>query len=315
MNKSTPLDLSITQLVEYLLSEQMKDKIAPATVVAAIARSPAAQADLAAISTAVTGTPSTLIEAIQARPNDATLLEGLGAYIEAEQRGDDAPRLYPQVAARIQQSPAFRAEYEALRLLVQEEAKDILAVMSPAPTFAEWYQTQTQSTPAPNATAAAEAIPVGATLWQQISATVQRLVVEIPVQIGQARTAFGTISDLLTPQLEPALAYRSRPVADNDAELDQVLNLPIADANLLIRLRTGMVTRARGMIVVEIVELAAAAPLAQVKVTLRDGEGGLLESTATDEQGLAIFRDLIADRYQLHVEQHGRRWEAPLILQ
>lgn len=306
MNKSTPFDPAITQLVESLTAPT-EDKVAPAAVAAAIAQSPPAQADLAAISTVLTGKPSILGAAIQAQESDEALLELLGAYIEVELGGADAARLYPMVAARIQASPAFRSEYETLRLLVQEEAQDVLAVAPHASTFAEWYQAQTAT--------AQPATATDTSLWQQISATVQRLTVEIPIHIGQMRTAFGALTAQLTPQLEPALAYRSRPGADHDADLDQVLDLPIADANLLIRLRTGMVTRARGMIVVEIVEPAAAAPLAQVKVTLRDEEGGLLESIATDEQGLAIFRDLIAGGYQLHIEQHGRRWEVSMTLQ
>lgn len=309
MNNSTPLDPSITQLVEQLFSKQAADSGSPAALAAAIARNPDARGALAEISAALTGTPSTLADAVQQTQRDDALLELLGAYVEAELGGADAARLYPAVAAQIQQSPTFRAEYESLRLLLGEAAQSVLGEAPHTMNFAQWFEQQRSSAAAQNETASAGG------LWRQISATVQRLAVEIPIHIGQVRTAFGELAGQLTPQFEPALTYRNRPaVSNNDAELDQVLHLPIADANLVIRLRTGMVARGRGMMVVEINELAAPSPLAQVKVTLRDADGGLLESIATDEQGRAIFRDLIIGGYQLQVEHQARSWEASITL-
>lgn len=309
MNKLTPVTPSIQQLAEFLLTKQSADKMSPIELAALIANDPTTYDDLANLSSALIGTPSTLHAEIQQLQAEEAALELLGAYVEAEMAGADAATRYPTVAAQIQQSPAVRAEYEALRLLLQEENQGALAEAPHTATFAEWYQEQVAPSPK-NAAASA------GTLWQQISATVQRLAIEIPLQLGQMRTAFGALTDQLIPQVEPALTYRSRPAGDADGvDFDQVLELPAPDANLVIRLRTGMVAHGRGMMVVELNELAAATPLPQSKVTLRDGDGGLLESTATDEQGRAIFRELIAGNYQIQVEHQGQKWEVPLTLQ
>jgi hypothetical protein len=50
-------------------------------------------------------------------------------------------------------------------------------------------------------------------------------------------------------------------------------------------------------------------------VTLRDEGGGLQEGTSTDEDGLALFRELDLGKYIIQVERAGQTWEFAVTLQ
>lgn len=44
------------------------------------------------------------------------------------------------------------------------------------------------------------------------------------------------------------------------------------------------------------------------KVTLSEAGGRLLESTATNSEGVAIFRDLETGQYRVGVEHNQKKW-------
>lgn len=236
------------------------------------------------------------IEQLLADLRASTWLE---AYVDAECSGQEAAVRFPQVAELLQRNSAFRAEYELLLTHTREAQQGLFGRRPAFRAFAQRMQTDiSPSNAAP------------AVRWQQLNATAQRLAVTIPLQLGRLRTTFGKLTDELTPKFEPALSYRSQHLDEMDLEaLDQVLEFPLVQQDLQIRLRTGPANQQRGLLVLETVQLSTATPISGVRITLRDSDGGLLEGLATDEQGRAIFRNMRPDGYQLDVEHKGHLWQ------
>ena len=292
----------IEQLVDHLLARQWLHSDVPIEIIKQIARDQMLIEELAALSTALTGEPSTLQTDIAQLVSEPMDLELLGAYVDAQIAGKDADQLYPAIAQRIQNETEFRTEYETLLALVQAEAQGHFGKAPRGLSFVELQQKD-----APSLVAARIATN---TIWQEVMVGVNRLLVTIPILVSKSAAVFGELTAPLLPELVPIGVYRSRTTSGAPPEREKyaaVLTLPLqSDLNWVSQVRLGPVEDRRSTVILVVTMLTPSQPIPQVKVILRDANSNLLESIATDEKGLATFSGLEMGAYHFEVEYKGQ---------
>lgn len=289
MNKNPTMD----RLRDLLLTQSTSQPAAITELAIEIANDPAAIAELDAIITAFTGEPATL----QARAARLLAYQSsraqLGAYVEAEIAGQNAATLYPQLADHLQTYPPLYQEYT---MLIESLKADAQGDFGPAPSAMNFAVWRTQQHPAPTVDS----------LWQQLRQGVNRLIAEIPVWLEKGNATFGELPAALAPQLAQAPVYRQRTATQAvDEALITTWTLPLTIDNRSYKLRFSAVAEGRATLVLE-VDQHQAEPAQQVRVTLNDQVGDLLESTTTSAMGLVSFRDLEPGDYQIQVEVNGQ---------
>jgi hypothetical protein len=153
-----------------------------------------------------------------------------------------------------------------------------------------------------------------ATWWQLVSERFYRMTMEIPILVKETAATFGNLPALLAPQRTLAGALRSkRTVPENEAEAIELLTLPNPAADLLIKVSTGTVTNYKSTLIIQL-ETMTHQPIPQVRTSLRDRNGSLLEQRASDTDGLVIFGDLETTRYCIQVKHAGQIWEFSVAL-
>ena len=147
---------AIDRLIEYLLTRKpaeldVADDIGP-DVIGHIAGCRACIEELDAISSALTGEPSTLKEEadelLTLRQAQDTAcqecLDALGAYVEDKVAGEDVVQLYPRVAGHLQGCSSCREQYEMLYEIMRQEEAGIFGEPPSYITFEEWFRLQHQ---------------------------------------------------------------------------------------------------------------------------------------------------------------------------
>ena len=291
----------IEQLVEHLLKRQLTRSDVPVEIVKKIAREQTLVEELDALSSALTGEPSTLQAEIARLVSESLDLELLGAYVDAQMAGADAAQLYPKIARRIQNEADFRTEYESLLALVQAEAQGHFGKSPSGLSFVELQQQDVPTTGTNSVT--------GNTLWQAVAAGVNRLLATIPILVGKRVAVFGQLATPLLPELVPVGVYRGRSVPGTPPEGERyvaALTLPSRPGlNWVPQVRLGPVEDGRSTVILIVTMLTPPQPITQAKVMLRDADSNLLESLATDEKGLAEFGGQEMGAYQFEVEYKG----------
>ncbi|MBV7327525.1 hypothetical protein KFU94_04540 [Chloroflexi bacterium TSY] len=235
-------------------------------------------------------------------------LERLAAYVDRQARGLDAALLDPHIHEQIQSRTALRQQYELL--IETKEAEEEGAFGSPIvyPSFGQQRQQEAQN----------QREMTGVSfIWRHVNETLYELNDELSIRISHTRTVFDELSTSLNAHLMPVPALAMRDQTSKDTELhapNQLLELPHPEANLVIRLNIEPVMDGQGDLILEICSLSPSAPLEQVKVTLRDEDENLLESTSTDQNGLATFGDLESGKYTVLVEHESHRWHLTVTL-
>ncbi|MFN8490886.1 MAG: hypothetical protein U0350_25055 [Caldilineaceae bacterium] len=151
-----------------------------------------------------------------------------------------------------------------------------------------------------------EPSPVAGKLW--------RLLVEIPLLVKERLLVFGQLPALLNPQLTlaPVLRSKNAPPEREQAAIE-LLTLPNPEADLLIKLSTGAVINHKSTLIVQL-ETMAHQPIAQVRTSLRNQHGSLLEQRATDADGLVLFGELEPAKYNIQIKHAGQTWEFSVVL-
>ena len=300
---------AIDQLIERLLTWKPPQPAVPDQVVAHIAGCRACIEELDALSSALTGEPSTLkVETdklLTLRQAQGTAcqecLDALGMYVEDQVAGEDVAKHYPKVAHHLQSCAGCREQYNMLYELMQQEAAGAFGEPPSYMDFGEWFRRQRTA----------------ADLWEQPIQNLHRLMTDILILIGKTAASFGRLPSPLAPQLVPVGVYRKRapiPTTEEREAFVELLELPHAEANLVIKFSMGPVVEGKGTLVLEVGTIRPPQPIAEAKVTLRDEDGMLLESTPTDEDGLALFRELDVGKYIIQVEYAGQTWMLPVTL-
>jgi hypothetical protein len=291
MQDETALTRLLQLLLRALAGSNQPDAIRNA--LDAIARSRPLLDELDALSSLLTGEPSMLRAQSGAYLTCQECLAAIDLYVEDWAHGIDIAQVYPRVFAHLAGCDACRTEAEelyALLIAAQSESEPVYI------TFAEWFERQDHAP---------------ASLWRRAAGGVHQLAEEIALILRGGQLIFGELGGGLTPRPAPVAAMRSG--AEDD--LAEVLELPHAEANLVVRLRAGPVSEGMGTVLLEIAAIDPAQPVARARVTLRDEQGGLLEGASSDEQGVVLFENLDEGKYQFQVEHQGQVWSFSVNLQ
>jgi hypothetical protein len=289
------------QLLNYLFGRHRPPISAQERLVAAIAGSRTLIAELAAISSVLTGEPSMLKAQTDHLLTCDECLARLDPYVEEWLAGVDLASRYPMVAAHLASCPACREQAELLYELLQGESQSAAETPSYL-SFERWFQEHHAEEPV-----AGRAAQTG--MWEQVAQGRHRLAAEITVVMEGGKAFFANLVTALTPQLAPATLYRNASTAGG-----ALLELPHAVANLVVKVQLGPVVENMGTVVIEIGTITPPQPIAQARVNLRDDQESLLEAAQSDADGFVIFRQLEAGKYGIQVEHADQVWNFAVTL-
>jgi len=228
----------------------------------------------------------------------------ISAYVEAELDDRDAGSLYPQLAEHLETCPDCYEEYRDLRQLLLLERQGKL-VEPPRPGQFDFSFLE-ELAPQPS-------------IWATTGTNVRRLVTGVTARLSTGLVSLSRLPETLTPyrRLAPApVALRMKDIREPRPEdLREVLELPDHQHNIRIKLLMGPVQEGRGTVMVKIEDLEHLRPLPRVRVTLRDQEKHLLESSPTATDGTVTFKSLNIGQYVIEVRRDGTRWELPMTFQ
>lgn len=228
----------------------------------------------------------------------------ISAYVEAELDGRDAVSLYPRLAEHLETCPDCYEEYRDLRQILLLERQGKLAE-PPRPGQFDFSFLE-ELAPQPS-------------IWVTTEANVRRLATGITAQLSTALATLSSLPETLMPyrRLTPApVALRMKDIREPRPEdLTEVLELPDREHNIRIKLLMGPVQEGRGTVMVKIEALEHLRPLSRVRVTLRDQEKHLLESSPTATDGTVTFKSLNVGQYIIEVRRNETRWELDLNLE
>lgn len=222
--------------------------------------------------------------------------EVLDSYVDTQLAGGNAAAQFPQVAQHLNRCPACWREYHDLyQLLLGSREGNLLS----PPTQ---LRVDLSTILSPRG--------AGPNLWTQIEAEASQLAAEVTVRLEALQATFTSLPPILQPcyaTADPATLRAPLP-EEEGIEGREILALPDEEHNVMIRLGLGPVVNERGILTLEVEQLTTDAPIEQAKVTLAEADGSLLESTATNPKGVAIFRDLEIGQYRIGIQHNHEAW-------
>jgi hypothetical protein len=296
---------AIRQFLTELFTGKATDAMPRPAVVVAVAGSRALLAELDTISYLLTGELSMLKTQTDQLLTCQECLGQLDAYVEDWLTDEKLTIHYPNVIAHLTTCPSCHEQANLLYDLLKPEAQ---VTQGDAPTYLT-FETWLQRQPAENRAELAEqpaSLASDATLWQQLVQRTYRLTSEIMIVLARTGATFGELTNDLTPKVAPLAAYRNAQAASNEAA--ELVELPHSAANLVVKVRIGPVIEGAVTLVLEVSTISPPQPIAQARVTLRDASGELLEGSISDQDGLAVFRQLAPGKYQFQVEYTDQTW-------
>jgi hypothetical protein len=90
--------------------------------------------------------------------------------------------------------------------------------------------------------------------------------------------------------------------------------LPAPDADFSVHLAVGPIVAGFAAVALKFLDLTTAKPLANLQVTLRNGQRQLLVGAMTGQDGSTLFEHLSLGRYFIQVRHKQQLWEIPLVL-
>jgi hypothetical protein len=155
-------------------------------------------------------------------------------------------------------------------------------------------------------------------LWRQEAAKLYRLAITVVVQLGATSATFAPLPVAVTPQRVPIgdfrgdVAQAAFSTADSYVEL---LAIPLADADAVLRLSVGPVLNGYATLVVALSREALPQSIPQARVSLFDSHGSLIESSPTNDDGLVLLQDLNIGAYELQVDFENVAWRVKVSLE
>lgn len=271
-------------MVQELIRQLLQHGQADAVAVEQLMKERAMIEELATASHVLTGEPSMIEKAgaILFTCHEAEAL--LPSYVEAWQAGEELAGTYAKLHRHLRTCTRCAQQVRELYQLLQQET----TVAPTYRTFAEAKEREQSRT----------------TLWQQGATQLAHFVETVAIGIEGTKARFETLAVGLRPQLAPATAMRSSAAE----EMIEVLELPHPERDFVIRLRMGALRDGLGALALQFATLSQETLLADIKVTLRDNDGSLLESTRSDQDGIALFEALEPGKYQLQIERADQQW-------
>ena len=271
-------------LIAQLLADGDGERTA---LTATIARSRSLVHELGLISELFTGEPSMIDAAASSHLTCEECEAALPAYVEAWLAGTAPATIDPALDRHLRACPSCATQARELYQLLQ-------GTTATAPTHLTFAEARQQQATAPSASR----------LWEQTTERVVRFAETVGIVLAGTQARFATLAAGLTPQLVPATVLRG----NTAQEMVELLELPDPEGDLVIRLRMGPHQQDLGALALQFATWREAETLADVKVTLRDDDGSLLESTRSDRDGLALFDALEPGKYQLQIERAAQTW-------
>ncbi len=155
-------------------------------------------------------------------------------------------------------------------------------------------------------------------LWRQEAARLYRLAMTVVVQLSSTSATFAPLPVTVTPQRVPIgdfrgdIAQAALSTADSYVEL---LAIPLADADAVLRLSVGPVLNGYATLVVALSREALPQSIPQARVSLFDSHGSLIESSPTNDDGLVLLQDLNIGAYELQVDFENVAWRVKVSLE
>jgi hypothetical protein len=219
--------------------------------------------------------------------------------------------------------PDCTAEYEALQAVLGELAAGTLPMPAAFPTFDLSFMGAEETAEDPALDTVPGTTPVappgaGPALWQQVrGARAWQLIAGIEVRIRAAGSsvcaAFGTLPGALAPA--PLTAAGSSVFRTETPEWQpEVLVLPAPDAGISVHLAVGPVIADNAVVMVKLLAVPSAQPIANTHITLRNAQRQLLLGLVTKADGTAVFEQLPRGRYFVQVRHDKHLWEIPLVI-
>lgn len=225
----------------------------------------------------------------------------ISAYIEAELAGEHPEAQYSELAQHLETCPDCYEDYMDLRRLL---------------TLEQEGQLEEPPRPGQFDFSFLEEAPAQPSLWETTEENVRRLATDVTAQLGEKLVALGDLSEMLMPyrRLTPApTTLRTKDMrTPSEEDLTEVLELPVPEAEMRIKLLMGPVQQDQGTIMVQVEDLESLQPLSRVRVILRDQEKHLLEGSPTDPDGTVTFKRLKVGQYVIEVRRDDTRWELSL---
>lgn len=297
MQQQDALDNLLVQLFSSAESDnELSQNLLAQNHATAIAQSRTLVQELGSLSTLFTEEPSMLEQKTSTLLTCEECRTELDGYVEAWLSGQDRQAGFPAVHDHLATCVDCWEQATMLFELLETEAAPNTV---PAPTYLTFGQARQQT-----------GVSAAPSLWQrvteQVTEGIYQLSVDIPIVIEETKAIFGQLGAGLTPQLVPATSLRS---SGSDGEsMTELLELPHTECDLLIKVRMGTVVQDMGALALQLTALSSSQPLIDIKVSLREDDGTLLESIRSDQDGLAFFDELDTGKYQLQIEYAEQTW-------
>jgi hypothetical protein len=248
------------------------------------------------------------------------------ALYHLQTEGTPLPASAQAALAHLAGCPDCAAEYDALQAVLGELAAGTLPTPATAPTFDLSFLTLDAASQATDPNPAQGSVP-GTTpaappghapaFWQQVGrAHTWQLIAGIEVRLRAAGSAvyaaFGALPGALTPA--PLTAGSSVFRTETPAWQPEVLVLPAPDAGISVHLAVGPVIADNAVVMVKLLAVPSAQPIANTHITLRNAQRQLLLGLVTKADGTAVFEQLPRGRYFVQVRHDKHLWEIPLVI-
>jgi len=216
--------------------------------------------------------------------------------------------------AHLEGCPDCMAEYDALQAVLGELAAGTLPTPAAFPTFDLSFMGAEETTEDSTPAAPPGGVPA---LWQQVrGARAWQFIADLEVRIRAAGSSvcatFGTLPGALAPA--PLTAGSSVFRTETPEWQPEVLVLPAPDAGISVHLAVGPVIADNAVVMVKLLAVPSAQPIANTHITLRNAQRQLLLGLVTKADGTAVFEQLPRGRYFVQVRHDKHLWEIPLVI-
>jgi hypothetical protein len=224
----------------------------------------------------------------------STYAARIPAYVDRVLQGENLATFDPGFVVHLEICPDCREEYTSLLDLLRADAAGQLATPPPPPA-GSWAKLE--------AALAAKATAATPPLWEVLESGVRRLAAQVSLQVDAGKLILATLPALFVPyhHLRTAPAgIRLRAADDSQAKISELV-FPLPEEDARIRIIPGTEHNGLSTVLAQLERIADQSALERVRISLRDAGGRPLGRLMTGADGSALFKDLAAGNYVLHV--------------